>query len=372
MVCKNCGTEGGNAKFCPNCGAPLFQPNEGMQNQQFQQPQPTMQFQPNTTPKRKNTIGVIGLVFSILATLFAIFAGGLGCVLGIIGLVLSIIGACKKYTKKAAPIVGIVFSCIAIFLGIIMSGSGTTVSEDIAPKNDREYVDNINTVVSDPDSYAGKYIKFYGIVSQTCDEDDDYYVYQVYTDTDYNNSILLKVSKDVSAKEFKEDSFISVDAKVTGSYSGQTVMGVDTSWAYMIAADAKESTYIDSFGKADTTWKFDDQTIEQHGITVEVTKVEFAENETRFYVDVTNNSNDNVSIYSSSAKVVQNKKQYEESYSAYSDDYPQLSDDLTPGASSSGIITFDKMKPAKLQLILEGYSDNYDIDLSDFKFDLEQ
>ena len=22
MVCKNCGTEGGNSKFCPNCGAP--------------------------------------------------------------------------------------------------------------------------------------------------------------------------------------------------------------------------------------------------------------------------------------------------------------------------------------------------------------
>ena len=160
MVCKNCGTECGNSKFCPNCGAPLFQPNEGMQNQQFQQPQPAMQFQPNITPKRKNTIGVIGLVFSILATIFAIFAGGLGCVLGIVGLVLSIIGVCKKYTKKVAPIVGIVFSCIAIFLGIIMSGSGTTVSEDITPKSDREYVDNINTVVSDPDSYAGKYIKF--------------------------------------------------------------------------------------------------------------------------------------------------------------------------------------------------------------------
>ena len=175
-----------------------------------------------------------------------------------------------------------------------MSGSGTTVSEDITPKSDREYVDNINTVVSDPDSYAGKYIKFYGIVSQTCDEGDDYYIYQAYTDTDYNNSILLKVSKDVSAKEFKEDSFISVDAKITGSYSGQTVMGVDTSWAYMIAADAKETTYIDSFGKADTTWEFEDQSIEQHGITVKVTKVEFAENETRFYVDVTNNSNDNV------------------------------------------------------------------------------
>ena len=103
MVCKNCGTEGGNSKFCPNCGAPLFQPNEGMQNQQFQQPQPAMQFQPNIPPKRKNTIGVIGLVFSILATIFAIFAGGLGCVLGIVGLVLSIIGA-VSYTHLPSKI----------------------------------------------------------------------------------------------------------------------------------------------------------------------------------------------------------------------------------------------------------------------------
>ncbi len=368
MICKNCGTEGGNSKFCPNCGAPLFQSNEGMQNQQ---PQPSMQSHPNTVPK-KNTIGVIGLVFAILATIFAIFAGGVGCVLGIVGLILSIIGMCKKQVKKVAPIIGLIFSVIAILLGIVMSDSTSTVSEDIASKDSREYVKNINSVVSDPDSYAGKYIVFYGIVSQTCDEGDDYYVYQVYTDTNYNNSVLLKVSKDISKKEFKEDSFISVDAKITGSYSGQTVMGVDTSWAYLIAADAKKTTYIDSFGKANTTWEFDNKSIDKHGIKVQVKKVEFADTETRIYVDVTNNSKYDASIYSSSAKIIQNKKQYDEEYGTYSDDYPQLSDDLKPNATSSGIITFGKIKPQKMQLILEGYSENYDVDLSDFKFDLEQ
>ena len=367
MLCKNCGTEGGNAKFCPNCGTPLIQSNEQFQNQQIPKAQTTMPMKP-----RKNSAGVIGLIFSIIGIISAFAFGGIGCTLGIVGLTISVVGTCKKNTKKAASIIGIILAALAILIGAVMSGSSTSVSENIDSESEREYVDNINAVVSDPYSYSGKYIKFYGIVSQTCTEDDDSYLYQAYVDTDYNNSILLKVSKDVAPDEFKEDSFISVDAKIKGSQSGQTVIGVDTSWAYLIAASAVETTYIDSFGKADTTWEFDDKKIEQHNITVQVTKVEFTDSETRFYVDVTNDSEYDVSIFDSSARVVQNKKQYEVSYSAYSDDYPVLSSNLTPGATSSGIITFDKMDSSDLQLILEGYSDNYEIDLEPFKFDLAQ
>ncbi len=373
MLCKNCGTESGNAKFCPNCGAQLIQTNDQFQNQQAPLPQANMQFQPNTPTKPKdNSVGTIGLTFSIIGIIFAIIVGGMGFVLGIVGLILSIIGVCKKNAKKAASIIGIVLSVFAMLMSIVMSGSTPSVSVDIDSESAREYVDNINMVVSDPDSYSGEYVKFYGIVSQTCEEDDDSYIYQAYIDTDYNNSILLQVSKDIAPDEFKEDSFISVDAKIKGSQSGQTVIGVDTSWAYLIAASAVETTYIDSFGKADTTWEFDNQKIEQHGITVQVTKVEFADDETRFYVDVTNDSKSDVSIYSSSARVVQDKKQYEESYSAYGDEYPELSSDLTPGATSSGIITFDKLDSSDLQLILEGYSDDYEIELEPFKFDLAQ
>ena len=72
MLCKNCGTEGGNAKFCPNCGTPLIQTNDQFQNQQVPQPQATMQFQPNTPTKpKKNTVGTIGLIFSIVGIIFA-------------------------------------------------------------------------------------------------------------------------------------------------------------------------------------------------------------------------------------------------------------------------------------------------------------
>lgn len=61
-------------------------------------------------------------------------------------------------------------------------------------KREKEYVDDIEAVASNPDDYKGKYIKFYGLVS-SIDKDDEKYGYQVYIDLDYNNSVLLEVPK---------------------------------------------------------------------------------------------------------------------------------------------------------------------------------
>ena len=48
--------------------------------------------------------------------------------------------------------------------------------------------------------------------------------------------------------------------------------------------------------------------IEQHGLLVDITKVEFAKDETRIYITVTNNSSDNMSLWISSAKVGQKRR----------------------------------------------------------------
>jgi hypothetical protein len=77
-------------------------------------------------------------------------------------------------------------------------------------------------------------------------------------------------------------------------------------------------------------------------IRVSVTKVEFAASETRVFVSVRNNSTSNVSVYASSMKAVQEGRQFDPSYSS---DYPELSSDIVPGASSSGVVVFPKMKP---------------------------
>ena len=251
------------------------------------------------------------------------------------------------------------------------SNSESSKKTETASK-EKEYVDDITAVASNPDSYNGKYIKFTGIVS-TVDSNDDIYGCQVYVDMDYNNSVLVEIPKSIMPETPKTDDLINFDAKIEKSKDGQTVMGVDSTWAYLVADSAEKTTYLESFGKADATWEVTDKVAEQNGISISVTKVEFAKDETRFYVTATNNSADKMNIWSSSSKVLQNGQQYEQIYTYNSfEEYPELSSELLPGASSSGILCFDKLDPAALQLYVEGSSDNYELEFSPFIFDLAQ
>ncbi len=143
------------------------------------------------------------------------------------------------------------------------NNAATNTSSEAEQK--REEVD-ISSVTSDPDACKGKYVTFYGIVFQT-DESDTQYFYQVYTDTDYNNSVLLYVPKELVSDTISNDDFISVVAKVDGAYSGQTVMGVDTTWAKLTAEQyqvTQESATERPFHNAY------DQTFEE-GIYVDIT-----------------------------------------------------------------------------------------------------
>lgn len=251
------------------------------------------------------------------------------------------------------------------------SGSESSKKTETASK-EKEYVDDITAVASNPDSYNGKYIKFTGIIS-TVDSNDDIYGCQVYVDMDYNNSVLVEIPKSIMSDTPKTDDLINFDAKIEKAKDGQTVMGVDSTWAYLVADSAEKTTYLESFGKADATWEFTDKVAEQNGISISVTKVEFAKDETRFYVTATNSSADKMNIWSSSSKVLQNGQQYEQIYTYNSfEEYPELSSELLPGASSSGILCFDKLDPAALQLYVEGSSDNYELEFSPFIFDLAQ
>lgn len=105
----------------------------------------------------------------------------------------------------------------------------------------------------------------------------------------------------------------------------------------------------------------------QCGYTVSVDSVELAEKETRVAVTVTNNGAAAFSIYDSSAKIVQNGKQFEREYNSYAD-YPELQSDLMVGASTTGIITFPVLEKADFDITLTGSSDDWDESIAPFTF----
>lgn len=253
-------------------------------------------------------------------------------------------------------------------------GSGDTSSGG-TPQNEAEpeYVDNIKAVASDPDAYAGKYIKFSGKASVT-DETDETYGLQVYVDPDYNDSVLVEVPKDLVSDSISTDDYLSIDAKIEGAFEGQTVMGVDSTWARLTAIAVEKTTYMEAF--APTVKELSPNvSVDQNGFVVTVDKVEYADSETRVYLTVTNNSGYNTSYGVYSIRLIQDGQQIEQdqsSSSAYMGDYPQLSYDVSAGASTSGVLVFPAIDQTKnFQVIVpDTFSDNYDLEFSDYTLDV--
>jgi hypothetical protein len=115
-----------------------------------------------------------------------------------------------------------------------------------------------------------------------------------------------------------------------------------------------------------------DNTVEQHGIKVTLEKIELAKEETRVYIKVKNDSEDNASIWTHTAKLVQSSKQYEEEYN-FDADYPELQSELLPEIETEGVITFNAISEEEtIKFVIEGTSDDYSLDFEPFVFEVEQ
>lgn len=106
----------------------------------------------------------------------------------------------------------------------------------------------------------------------------------------------------------------------------------------------------------------------QNGVDISVNKIEFANNETRVYYTVTNNSGSNYCFYYFNMKLIQNGKQYEPE-SNWEVDYPEVSGDVLNGVTAEGIASFPKIDQSNFDIHFEsGYSSNYELDFTEFTF----
>lgn len=324
--------------------------------------------------KQTSGFSVAGLVLSIFAIFLICLHPMNGVIFGVASLILCLIGKSKTQNAKGITKVGLIISAIAIIFGLLASTTGSKNSENTndnsqTSQSEKEYVtDSVDIVSSDPNHYKGKYITFNGCNVNEVQEDSDAIYYQIYTDLDNTNSVIVEVPKNVSSEKITSD-YVTVDGKIKGNKYGKTIVGVSKNWAYIIADSITPSDYINTFGKADTTWNCSDKIISQHDVSVQVTQVDFNSTETRVYVTVTNNSSNKFNIYDYNAKIVQNGQQYDATYN-YNADYEKLSSDILSGASTSGIIVFPPLSASDMQLQIEGSSDDWNIDFEPFAFDL--
>ena len=310
-------------------------------------------------------LGIISIVLILGGSWIAIFTSIAGIVLGALGV---------SNGKKGISIAGIICSAIpalifAVMILIVIAGSGTyTPDTENSEADEVVYLQDseIDKAYASPDSYAGKYITIGGVVFGEPEIHEDQVYFQMYGDAVNNekNTIVRFIGQiDVSAGDY-----VKVEGKIVGSTEYKNMLGGTLTALLIETKSVTESTYIECCSPTIKEVVLD-KTIDQYGYAVTVNKIEFAEAETRLYLTVTNNGEDNFSVYPFKIKIVQNQKQYEYEFN-FDADYEELQTDLLPDTSSSGIIVFPPMDPEMgLKIYCKGSCDDWSVDLEDYVFE---
>lgn len=266
---------------------------------------------------------------------------------------------------------------LAATMALSMTACGSTGdsknTQADAPQ-EKVYVDEseISNVFSNPSEYEGQYIKLSGVIFNGPDISDETAAYQVWSDpVTYSRDFVFTTND----KTLVADNYVIIEGKLTGAFEGTTVIGTDLVCPMIEAETVTKSTYMDVV--APTIAEISPAvSTEQHGITVSVDKVEYSDIETRVYMTITNASASTAGFGVYSARIIQDGQQIEldtSSSSTYMGNYPELSYDLSAGASTSGILVFPVIDQTKdFQVVLpDNYSDNWELEFADFALDVK-
>ena len=266
---------------------------------------------------------------------------------------------------------------LAIAVAVTGCGGSTSSGSSAAEEStaEKEYVaeDQIDEVFTDADDFKGKYITLTGQVLGEPEVEDGISAIQLYYDTvNYDQTYIVYV-EDLK-ESVKSEDYLIVDGEIVGSFTGETLMGGEVTCPMIDATSVTKSNYMDVV--VPTLKELEvDQESEQNDCVVTLKKVEFAETETRLYMDIKNNSKDSVSFSTYLMRIIQDSKQIDQddpNGSVYEGNYEELSYDISAGASSSGVVVFPAIdQDTDFQLILpDTYSDDFEVEFEDYKFDV--
>lgn len=261
----------------------------------------------------------------------------------------------------------------AMALSLTACGGGGDSKSDSEPEK-KEYVeeDKISDIFANPDDYVGKYVKLSGQVFNKPENDGKNIAYQAWYDIENaENDFIFYIKEDIS---FSSEDYVIVDGKITGSFKGENAFGAEVKCPEIEAVTAEKSTYMDAVVPTLTEITPENAIAEQSGVSLKADKIEFAEKETRIYLTASNGTSDKFSFSIYDIKVLQNGQQIaqdSDTMSPYYGKYPELSYDVLPNASTSGVLVFPPIDgSAAFQIYAEGYSDNWELDFAPFTIDI--
>lgn len=224
----------------------------------------------------------------------------------------------------------------------------------------------LEMLYTDADMFKGMYVKLTGKIFADIEQDEDGIYFQMWQDPKNNKKNTIVAYADKS-KGIKTDDFVRIEGRVIGTFKGTNLYGAEIKAPQILATNVEISSYKDIIAPTIKEVTLGEKTQVQYGYEVSVEKVEFAEEETRVYIKIINNGSSKFNLYSHSAIVVQDGKQFEPDTMNYQANYPKIQSSLLQGSTTEGIILFPRLTVADFRLVLAAYSDE---SIEDFQFDI--
>lgn len=256
--------------------------------------------------------------------------------------------------------------CAALMLGACGQESGESAKKEetsVQKVLDAKQFDKMFTNTKD---YIGYDVTFPAVVFDASEKDEDFLYLQVFADPENYEKSTVVLYPDPNFK-VNSDDYIQITGTVDDIFEGENVLGGEFTAPLIEASKIEVIDYMTAVAPTLQTIELN-KTVEQHGLSITLEKIEFAKPHTRVYIKAVNNTGTDAYIDADNAKLVVGNKQYETDY--FDTDYPELPYDLLAGIESEGILTFPALDPSttNVQLVLEGHSDDYELDFTPYTF----
>lgn len=199
--------------------------------------------------------------------------------------------------------------------------------------------------------YQGVAAVLTGQVARALDLDPAGAGFELYLDPGHKAGLAIVAPP--PATQVEVGAYVRVKGAMAGVYEGRDAGGATVHGPLLRATQVEVLTREAAVAPALKTAAVQ-QRLEQHGLSITLQRVEWAQRETRCYVSVANGSTEAAAVAARGAKLVQGSRQFE---SLAMDDpvHPPLPDELVPGVTAETVLVFGPADPAQpLRLFWDG------------------
>ncbi len=172
--------------------------------------------------------------------------------------------------------------------------------------------------------------------------------------------------------KIKTDDYVKVEGVIKDEFEGENAFGGTITAPIVLAKNIEVVDYLTAVSPTLKEVEMDKE-INQYGIKVTLKKIEIAENQTRVYIKIKNDTKEKASFYPGSAKLIVGNKQLEEEYiDSETTGLQEIQNEILPSIETEGVIVYPAINLGEKQIKLnaEVSSENYDLEFKSYIFDV--